>query len=55
MDVTVRIASMAVLTDSRWNREALRVEAHATYQDAYRKPVTKTVVRIFSLQRYVDR
>lgn len=52
--ISVAIASMALLTDSRWNQEALRIEANVSYVNYQTgKNIDKTVVKIISVKREV--
>jgi hypothetical protein len=45
---------MALLTDSRWNQEALRIEANVSYvNNQTGKNIDKTVVKIISVKREV--
>lgn len=51
--ISVFIASMALLTDSRWNQEALRIIASVTYLNQSGKVVDKSVVKIITVKREV--
>lgn len=52
--VNVAIASVSLLTDWRWNADALRIEARAWFTDQAGKNVDKDVVRIVKLERRVN-
>ncbi len=51
--ISVAIASMALLTDSHWNQEALRIAANVSYVTQTGKNVDKTIVKIISVKREV--
>ena len=53
--ISVAIASMALLTDSRWNQEALRIEAIVAYVNRFGKIVDKFVFKTLTIKRMVVR
>ncbi len=52
--IGVVIASVSLLTDWKWNTEALRIIANVTYTDSVGRNVDKDVVRIVKLDRRLN-
>ncbi|NLM17542.1 MAG: hypothetical protein GX221_07480 [Candidatus Riflebacteria bacterium] len=52
--VNAWIATMTLLTDSRYNEEALQIVATAKYTDQMNRPVSKQITGIYSLSREVN-
>lgn len=49
--VNLQLASMTVLTNNKWNKEVLYIEAFANYTDQYHKSIDKVVTRLVDLDR----
>lgn len=49
--IGIQLASMAIITDNKWNTEALFIQAGAEYTDQYGRAISKDAIRIVSLQR----
>lgn len=52
--ISVAIASVSLLTDWKWNTEALRIVANVTYTDSVGRNVDKDVVRIVKIDRRLN-
>ena len=51
--IGVFIATMTILTNSKWDHEAMKIVSQADYQDHQGNNVTKTIVRVISTDRFV--
>ena len=49
--VNLQLASTTVLTNNKWNKEVLYIEAVANYFDQYHKNIEKKVTRLVDLDR----
>lgn len=50
-NVSIQLASMAILTDNRWKTEALLIQATAAYTNQSGTNISKEAVRIVSTER----
>lgn len=48
---SIQLASMAIFTDNKWNKEALFIQAVAGYEDQFGRSISKDAVRIVSVER----
>ncbi|MBF0408595.1 MAG: hypothetical protein HQM10_14695 [Candidatus Riflebacteria bacterium] len=51
--ISVKIATMTLLTQSKWNREALNIKTTIDYTDSYGKEHRKSVDKIVQINRTV--
>ena len=49
--VGLQLASMTILTNNKWNKEVLYIEAFANYRDQNDKSIDKIVTRLVDLDR----
>jgi hypothetical protein len=49
--IGIQLASMALYTDNKWDKEALFIQAGAEYTDQYGRNISKSAIRIVSLER----
>lgn len=53
--INIQLASMAILTNNKWNTEALFIQAGAAYTDQMGRSISKEAVRLVSLQRMLKK
>ncbi|MGM0598870.1 MAG: hypothetical protein ACQETH_03525 [Candidatus Rifleibacteriota bacterium] len=53
--IGIQLASMALYTDNKWNKEALFIQAGAEYTDQYGRNISKDAIRIVSVKRRLTR
>lgn len=49
--INLEVASFSILTDNKWKKEILYIEAYANYLDQFGKDINKTVRRVVDLNR----
>ena len=49
--IDLQLASMTIITNSKWKNEVLYIEAFATYEDQFHKKIDKVVSRLVDLNR----
>lgn len=52
--ITAQLASMTILTSSKWKTEILRLEVTGSYTDQHGKNVSKTITKLVKLDRTVQ-
>lgn len=53
--IGIQLASMALYTRNKWDKEALFIQAGAEYTDQYGRSISKNAVRIVSLERRLSK
>jgi hypothetical protein len=53
--INIQLASMAIVTDNKWKREAILIRAVANYTNQFGKNIDKEAVRVVSLERILQR
>lgn len=53
--IGIQLASMAIITDNKWKKDVLFIQAVAGYSDQYGRNISKDAIRIISLERVLKK